>query len=62
MGILVDLYYDNAKAKGRARTFKWAAYDGHTYVVRFDCDLNRIMYKTDLMGANALRFEIMGKV
>ncbi len=62
IGVLVDLYYDDAKAKGRARSFRWSAHDGHTYVVYFDCAMTRSGNAMSRLGAGGLRFEIKGKI
>ena len=42
-GTIFDLWNDSSKANGMAKTFKWYhPQDGHTYVVRFACNLTRI--------------------
>jgi len=61
-GIIFDLYHDNAKAKGIARTFKWLSYDGHTYVVRFDCKLKRTIRLCTQFGISGIVLKIKGRI
>ena len=50
-GILYDFYYNPSIAKGRLRSFKWKhPDDGHTYVVRFDCDLDCVLLRVEQTG------------
>lgn len=37
-GTILDLYHTSAQ--GKAKSFKWT-HDGQTYVVRFDCEMQR---------------------
>ena len=61
-GVIVDLYWDDAKAKGQARSFKWVSHDGHTYVVYFACKVTRSGNAMSRMGITGLRFEVKGKI
>ena len=61
-GTIFDLYHDPAKANGRARSFKWAGHDGHTYVVVFDCDLTRRGRFVTKWGMPGVRLEIIGRI
>ena len=49
-GTVTDIYYDTAKANARQKSFKWAHIDGHTYVIRFDCDMERVRRQHDIYG------------
>lgn len=61
-GTIFDLYHDPAKANGMGRTFKFASYDGHTYVVRFDCKLGRSFGPLIVMGIPTIRLRILGRI
>jgi hypothetical protein len=60
-GTIVDLYYDPTKANGIARSFKWLAYDGHTYVIRFDCNLQRVVRRAQ-HGVSNVKFRVLGRI
>jgi len=61
-GTMMDLYFDEAKAHEKARSFKWAAHDGHTYVVYFDCTFTRDGNAVTRWGHPGIRFEVKGKI
>jgi len=62
-GTLIDFYYDSAKGNGRQKSFKWEhPDDGHTYVVRFDCDMERARKAHDVYGILNIRFKVLGKI
>jgi hypothetical protein len=61
-GVLYDIYYDSAKANGIEKTFKWLYPDGHTYVARFDCDLERIRKAADIYGFAEITMRILGRI
>ena len=61
-GTIFDLYHDSAKANGIVRTFKWTRGDGHDYVVRFDCDLERIKDRARIWGFAEIKLKVTGKV
>lgn len=61
--IIIDLYYDVAKAKGFARSFKLLHKDGHTYVVKFRSKIRR-RWGSDspLRPLGTIILKIIGKV
>lgn len=61
-GTIFDFYHDEAKADGIANTFYWVSYDGHTYVARFDCKLERTRRLCTQWGITGVRLKIIGKV
>ncbi|MFH1738317.1 MAG: hypothetical protein ABIH23_04870 [bacterium] len=62
-GTIFDLYHDTNKANKRANTFKWThPTDGHTYVVRFDCDLEQVKYLTQIYGYGEICFKVKGRI
>lgn len=62
-GILYDFYYNPSIAKGRLRSFKWKhPDDGHTYVVRFDCDLERQRKAYDIYGVLNVALKVLGRL
>ena len=61
-GIFYDIYYDSAKANGIEKTFKWLYPDGHTYVARFDCDLERVRQAADIYGFADITMRILGRI
>ena len=62
-GTLMDFYWDEAKGDCRANTFKWQhPYDGHTYVVRYDCDFERRRRAHDIYGILDVTFRVLGKI
>lgn len=60
IGTIMDLYHDANKANGIAKTFWWLSYDGHTYVVRFDCILTRTRTRSQ-WGASGVKLRIKGR-
>jgi len=60
-GTIMDLYHDTAKANGMARSFLWLSYDGHTYKVRFNCDLDRTRTRSQ-WGASEVKLKILGRI
>jgi hypothetical protein len=64
-GVIYDIYFDPAKANAKANSFKFAhpdPDDGHTYVVRFDCDLERARQSYDVYGIFNIRLRILGVI
>lgn len=59
-GTLLDLYHTSAC--GMALSFKWTAYDGHTYVVRFDTNLTRAGQAMSRLRAQGIRLKILGRI
>lgn len=63
IGLIYDLYHDPAKGNGLVNTFKWWCVDGpHTYVVRFNCDMERIRQAYDVYKVADITLKIMGKI
>ena len=63
MGTLMDLYFDAAKGNGKVNSFKWSSRgDGHTYVVRFDCEMSRSGNAQKRMGAKSIKLRILGRI
>lgn len=62
-GTIFDWYCDTAKAYRTTRTFKWThPTDGHTYVVRFDDSMERVIRMGALMGISEIRFRVLGRI
>lgn len=62
-GTILDLYHDPAKANGMGNSFKWQTpHDGHTYVVRFDCQLSRVGQSRSRWGYPSVRLKILGRI
>jgi len=61
-GTIFDLYNDSAKANGCQKSFKFTHGDGHTYVVRFDCELNRAGHAMSRMGIPGVKLRVLGRV
>lgn len=59
-GTVMDWYNDPNKANGKLKSFKWTHGDGHTYVVRFDCDLSRVGQSKSRYSIPNIRFKILG--
>lgn len=63
IGDIVDWYHDTSKADGINRTFQWAhPTDGHVYVVRFDCNLDRTITRGLTHGVPNCRFKVLGTI
>lgn len=60
-GTLLDIWADSSKANGRINSWKFVHPDGHTYVVRFDTDLTRMMSPTYYTIKN-IRLKILGRI
>jgi hypothetical protein len=61
-GVLYEIYYDPDKANGIEQTFPWLYPDGHTYVARFDCDLERIRKAAGIYGFADITMRILGRI
>ena len=57
-GTILDLYHTSAQGMGKS--FKWV-HDGHTYVVRFDSELQRKGTGASRYGI-PVRLKLLGKV
>ncbi|MFB5622444.1 MAG: hypothetical protein ACE5RH_00445 [Nitrosarchaeum sp.] len=65
IGTVLDYYHSTGKGNGAARTFKWNNIsDGHTYVVRFDGNINRTIrpapYSFGLQALPSVRLRVLG--
>jgi len=62
-GTIFDLYHDEDKANGKGKSFKWDhPQDGHTYVVRFDMDLERERKLNTNFGLGQVVLKIVGRI
>jgi len=62
-GTIMDFYFDAAKGNGRAESFKWAhPTDGHTYVVRFDCDFSRPRKGAGIHQIKTMKLKVLGRI
>lgn len=61
-GTIVELYHNASKANGMVRSFRCSIYDGHTYVVRFDCKVSRIGQAVSRMEISPIRLRILGRI
>lgn len=61
-GTIMDFYFDSAKGDRKAKTFKWAHKDDHTYVVRFDCKFTRNLLPSTRHGITSIRLKVKGKI
>lgn len=62
-GTLYGLWMDSAKANGIANTWKFThPTDGHTYVVRFACDLIRQIAHANVHGILSVRLRVHGRI
>lgn len=57
-GTLLDLYHTSAQ--GKAKSWKWT-HGGHTYVVRFDCDMSRKGSAATRYGI-PVRLKLLGRI
>jgi hypothetical protein len=63
-GTIFDFYHDANKGCGIARSFYWtppADFDGHTYVVKFRCDLDRFYKNYQTYGFASLILKVIGR-
>jgi len=61
IGDIVDWFHDPTKADGKFRTFQWAhPTDGHIYVVRFNCDLDRTIRRDLIQGVPNCQIKVLG--
>jgi len=59
-GTVMDFWHDAAKGNGMAETFKLSHSDGHVYVVRFDCDMERAI--RGVIHSISVVFKIIGRI
>ena len=60
-GTAMQFWYDSDYGDGRINSFKFTHPDGHTYVVRWDCDFERETRPTNY-GVRTLRLKVLGSV
>lgn len=58
-GTILDLYHTSAQGMGKS--FKWT-HGGHTYVVRFDCEMQRTGQSASSYGIPGVRLKILGRI
>ena len=62
-GTLLDFWNSATKGNGRAESFKWShPTDGHTYVVRFDCDISRALQPASRFSVPEVTLKILGRI
>ncbi|HAR98399.1 MAG TPA: hypothetical protein DCS11_05830 [Syntrophus sp. (in: bacteria)] len=62
-GTIVDFYYNPLIGNALQRSFKWKhPDDGHTYVVRWDCDLARARKAYDVYGILEVVLRVLGRI
>ena len=64
-GLLFDIYNDPAKANAMMNSFPWQhpdPDDGHIYVVRFDCSLERERQAYDIYGIMNIKLRVLGYI
>jgi len=59
-GTILDLYHTSAQGMGKS--FKFAAVDGHTYVVRFNMQLSRTGQHLSRLGISGISLKILGRI
>ncbi|MFW9899753.1 MAG: hypothetical protein ACFFDY_00520 [Candidatus Thorarchaeota archaeon] len=60
-GTTIDFFYNSSKGNGLINSFKFAHPDNHTYVVRFDTDMTRLMNPTNYSNKN-IRLKVLGRI
>ena len=58
---LFDFWHTSTKGSGKIKSFKLAYTDGHTYVVRFDSDMNRSR-PVGYHQSSSVSFKVLGRV
>jgi len=62
-GTLMLFWHGAAYGNGCAESFKWThPTDGHTYVVRFDCDLPRSIRIPEIHGVTNVKLKVLGRI
>jgi len=61
-GTLLDFYMNTDKGNGKANTFKYVHGDGHTYVVRFDDDYERLLRLGGYHTVEGILLKAEGKI
>lgn len=60
-GTVFEFWHDAAKGNGIAESFKLQNGDGHTYVVRFDSDMDRVRHLGNYQSLSVI-FKILGRI
>jgi len=56
-----DLYHNSSKANGKENSFVWQhPTDGHSYVVRFDCNLQHSRHYPQYSSYSQLTIRVLG--
>ena len=62
-GTLMLFWHNAAYGNGCAETFKWThPTDGHTYVIRFDCDLPRSIRPPEHHAVSEVKIKVLGRI
>lgn len=62
-GIVIDFFFNSSKGNGLINSFKFAHPDGHTYVVRFDTDITRLVNPApDNYSIKNIKLKILGRI
>lgn len=60
-GTIIDYYFDAAKGNGITRTFVWDhPTDGHSYVVRFDGNIQRQINPASIYDIKQIALRVIG--
>lgn len=60
---IFNFWCDEYKGNGITKTFKWThPIDGHTYVVRFDSDIERSLKVAEIYGFARIQLKVLGKI
>jgi hypothetical protein len=60
-GTVFDFWHDAAKGNGKVESFKLDYTDGHTYVVRFESDMDRVRTLGNFQSMSVV-FKILGRI
>jgi hypothetical protein len=60
-GKIIDFFFNSSKGNGLINSFKFDHPDGHTYVVRFDTDLTRLINPTNYSN-KSIRLKVLGRI
>ncbi len=62
-GTIIDFFYNSSKGNGLINSFKFSHPDGHTYVVRFDTDLTRLINPAPSKHSiKNIKLKILGRI
>jgi hypothetical protein len=60
-GTVFDFFHDSTKGNGIAKSFKLQNTDGHTYVVKFESNMDRVRMLGNYQSMN-VDFKVIGKI